>query len=418
MIKRIRIRNFGSLFTADVELGSFTLLLGPNASGKSMFIRAVRTLCKILRSAIRGPKAEFAIDHATLDNLVSRGDLHARIRFEVWTDEPSGPPNYTVELGRVEDKWTVTDEQILMGGLHYRSSEGPFEFGTTLRGTISWHTPGQPPRHATLPYLVFPFRSDAIALQKIRPLLNLQGSVGVSYAYRVNPTDLTTPTMPPWVQAAEKPYTDTTGSGFTHTLQRWSQSIDGGKVFAARVMPPLRELFPHIVNVGFRGSFPRLFLEYETTRSVKAISGQLESDGVNLGLFLLSIPHIVCSDVDSSTAICLGIEEPEAGTHPHLQRQRLDLLRRIASGSVLDRQIQIIATSHSVDLVRWVRRDEAINVLRFVEHLGDEQGTVIHRLANQDDIDRVYQAYQEDAGSAWYSGAFGGNPELPPEDEG
>lgn len=43
-LHRIKIRNFQSLSEVDLELAPFTVIVGPSSSGKSAFIRAVRTL--------------------------------------------------------------------------------------------------------------------------------------------------------------------------------------------------------------------------------------------------------------------------------------------------------------------------------------------------------------------------------------
>lgn len=111
--------------------------------------------------------------------------------------------------------------------------------------------------------------------------------------------------------------------------------------------------------------------------------------------------------------MCLGLEEPEAGTHPYLQESRLAYLRRVAGSTTGARRFQIIATTHSVELMRWISQEEFLGVARFVEHLGPEEGTKIHRLVDQVDVDRAYEAYQRNPGTAWYSGLFGGVPPRP-----
>lgn len=415
MIHRIRIRNFGSLYDIDVELGPLTLLLGPNASGKSMFIRALRTISKLIRSPIRGQKKPFTIDHATLDDLAS-GHGSRPISFSLWLEKSRDEPNYILEIDKVEGVWAVTKELFRFEGFHYDSKE-PFEFGTERRGAITWGTPGlppQPPRHASLPYLAFPYREDSVALTKIAPILKFARQFGLIYGYRVSPTELVSPRLPTWVHPWQA-YTQTTGSGFVFALQRFSQTVGGRKILEEKIQPALHSLFPHIRGIGFRNVQSFLFLEYETDRSKRAISAELESDGVNLALFFLSIPYLVGNLEDEP--MCLCFEEPESGTHPYLQSSRLELLRKIASGKVTERPMQVIATTHSLELLRWVKQEETLDLLRFVEHLGPEKGTQIHRLSDQAEIDAVYTKYKGNPGTAWYSGVFGGVPELPSSEE-
>jgi hypothetical protein len=351
------------------------------------------------------------LDHATLDDFVFSGDQSSSIGFSVWLESAGGEPSYVLELEKVEDSWTVTKEALSYQGFQFDSTMQPFEFGTTHRGTIRWETPGFPPRHATLPHLLFPYRGDPVALPRVGPILAFSSALGLAYGYRVNPEDLTTPTLPSWIDPSD-PYVDSTGTGFIHTLREWSQSVRGKQLLEERVLPELQRLFPHIRGIGFRGMGSKLLLEYQTDGSNRAVPAQLESDGVNLGLFFLSIPHLLMGKFQAE-ALCLGLEEPEAGTHPHFQGYRLELLRRLASGELTDVSLQIIATTHSVDLLRWVQPDEALGVLRFAEHLGPGQGTLIQRLTNREDIDRVYEEYHGNPGIAWYSGVFGGVPRKP-----
>lgn len=418
MIRRIKITNFGSLRDVDVELGPLTLLLGPNASGKSMFIRALRTLSKLLAYPIRGETGEFTIDHAKLNDLVFSGIDTLRMSFTVWLEDPNDDPNYFLELGKIDGLWAVTGEKLRYRDFDYDSEQGPFEFRTQRSGVIQWATPGEPPRHATLIRLVYRYRDDPIALREITPILKFASAFGISYGFRVNPTDLATPVLPPWIDPL-KPWTDSTGNGFVHSLRQWFESVRGGKLFREKVLPELHNLFPHIRGIGFesgamttsKGVSPRLNLAYDTERSPHAIPAQLESDGVNIALFFLTIPYLL--GTLETESICIGLEEPEAGTHPHLLRNRLALLRSLTGDRTMGIPIQIVGTTHSVDLVRWVAENEALSVLRFVEHLGPDKGTLIHRLVKQEELEKVYQEYEGNPGIAWYSGVFGGNPETP-----
>ena len=52
MIKRVRIKNYRSLGDVDVELGPLTVLVGPNASGKSNFVDALKFISDTLNSRL------------------------------------------------------------------------------------------------------------------------------------------------------------------------------------------------------------------------------------------------------------------------------------------------------------------------------------------------------------------------------
>lgn len=419
MIRRIRIQNFGSLVDVDTTLGPLTLLVGPNASGKTMFIRAIRTLTKLLRSSLRGPSGEFSIDHTTLADLVSGTDTTRQIGFAVWLENPNGEPNFEVSLATKDGVWVVVEERIRWGDFEFDSATAPLEFATERRGKIRWETPGDPPRAGTLPYLAYAYRRDPFAISTLRPLLEVQKQLGISRIFRIGTPNLVRPTLPNWIKP-DRPYVDDTGSGFIHTLSRFSQTAEGRRILDERLIPWLRELFPHIENLGFTSRSSLLQLEYTSSRYQQPLPAQLESDGVNLALFFTCLPYLLKdSEGDGDPAfVCVGLEEPEAGTHPFFQRNRLELLRRfVRADKNLPVPLQIIATTHSIDLLRWVRKEEALDVLRFVEHLGPEEGTKIHRLVAQADIERVYEEYDRNFGLAWYSGVFGAVPQTPDSDE-
>lgn len=419
MISRIRIQNFGSLIDVDVPLGPLTLLVGPNASGKTMFIRAIRALTKLTRSPLRSPKGDFTLDHATLVDLVSNCDLSREIRFAVWLGAPSGDPSYDVALAFLEGAWVITRETFRFGGLSYESTE-PLEFVTERRGTIRWKTPGQPPRIGTLPYMAYPYRHDQFALKSISPLIEFTKQLGVSRTYRVGNPSLVSPRLPGWMEP-DRPYVDDAGAGFVHTLARFSLSSSGRAILEGSITPWLQSLFPHIESIGFRPGPSTLFLEYKSDRYQRPLPAQLESDGVNLALFFSSLPYILSDPEMASgpTPVFVGLEEPEAGTHPFFQRSRLELLRKLVRRSPIGSPLQIVATTHSIDLLRWVEKEEALDTLRFVEHLGAGLGTRIHRLTSQEDLDRVHEQFDKNLGLAWYSGVFGAVPrhlEEEPED--
>ena len=45
MISSVRIRNFGPILDLELELGALNVLIGPNASGKTAILEAIRTMC-------------------------------------------------------------------------------------------------------------------------------------------------------------------------------------------------------------------------------------------------------------------------------------------------------------------------------------------------------------------------------------
>jgi len=51
-IKRVRLKNYRSIASCDVQLGPLNFLVGPNGSGKSNFLDALRFVGDSLRSTL------------------------------------------------------------------------------------------------------------------------------------------------------------------------------------------------------------------------------------------------------------------------------------------------------------------------------------------------------------------------------
>jgi exonuclease SbcC len=111
-ISRLTIRNFQSLKSADIDLGTLTVIVGPSSSGKSAFVRAVRALSSNVRgtgSVTRGQKSMAITAHTdTAVVTLERGERSSFYRIldvdgeKVYTKLGSQvPPQVTAAL-RIE----------------------------------------------------------------------------------------------------------------------------------------------------------------------------------------------------------------------------------------------------------------------------------------------------------------------------
>jgi predicted ATP-binding protein involved in virulence len=93
-VKRLRIENLGPLRRADVTLGDLTVLVGPQASGKSLFVQTYKAICDA--QSIRSDLRSYGFDWKTSDDpkaIVSFGLLvlellHRGYRVIVSTHSP------------------------------------------------------------------------------------------------------------------------------------------------------------------------------------------------------------------------------------------------------------------------------------------------------------------------------------------
>ncbi|MBS1827140.1 MAG: AAA family ATPase [Acidobacteria bacterium] len=96
MIQRIRISNYKSLRSADVTLKPLSVLVGPNASGKSNFLDAIQLLSRIaksrsLKEAFEPPYRGKPLESFSLGPEGIEGMMKQRAAFEIEVDIKISP---------------------------------------------------------------------------------------------------------------------------------------------------------------------------------------------------------------------------------------------------------------------------------------------------------------------------------------
>ena len=91
MIRRIAIRGYKSLQNVDLRLDPLTLVIGPNAAGKSNLLDAIgllsRTVAGDLQSAFTGHRGEplrsFTFDERGVEGLMDRDRATFRVDVDI-----------------------------------------------------------------------------------------------------------------------------------------------------------------------------------------------------------------------------------------------------------------------------------------------------------------------------------------------
>lgn len=94
MLERIHIENYKCLRDVTVELGDFTILIGPNDSGKSSFLEVIQTVGKLVA---QGYAATFKDGHS-LNNLAWERDSGLHIVMQLEGTTPEHRFNYRLEI--------------------------------------------------------------------------------------------------------------------------------------------------------------------------------------------------------------------------------------------------------------------------------------------------------------------------------
>lgn len=128
---------------------------------------------------------------------------------------------------------------------------------------------------------------------------------------------------------------------------------------------------------------------------------QYVSDGTMLVLAYLLLLH------QEPQVSLIAIEEPERGLHPYLLGQLVQFLRSMARGEIGNRTVQIVAATHSAELLNHLEPSE----VRFLSRADRDGSTIVERApSDTPDWRRAFTEYDSALGSMWLSGGLGGVP--------
>lgn len=392
MIRKIDFENFMSLRRASVELAPLTVFIGENGVGKSAIFKGLVVLSRLTTAPVRGPQGDFAFEQAVgLDDLVWNGNAGLPIRFRVWIEQNRDEPDYTLELRKGPEGWSVTHERILIGDeqIEVGPADRAFEFPTERRGIVTL----MPPLRASLRYLVRPYRNDSEARSRIEPILRFSETLGMTWRYRPSADDIASFVAYPGAEDERQSYVAANGYGVARELQ----SLQGtNREVFGKIEESICRLFPHIRSLGFETHRKGVRLAYMTNRSGQLIRAPQESDGVLLGTFLFWRLY----SAEPTMKICL--EEPENGLHPLLLAERFSFLKKFVNPEGGYPQPQLLISTHSPEFLRAVKaHPQALwNELRIVE-FNQEQGTIVRGLTGYREAATLIEGYLNAVHERW-----------------
>ncbi|HKI06495.1 MAG TPA: AAA family ATPase [Thermoanaerobaculia bacterium] len=328
-LRRVSIRNYKSIAKADVELGSFTILVGRNGAGKSNFLDALHFVSDGLQSSLdhaikaRGGASEITYRRAesrsfaiTLEILLperriatygfvvkaqSRGSFRVGTEFlDVHSESGSDVGHYLVERGEVSDS----------------SIENP--------------PPAQPDRL----YLV-----SASGFPEFRVVYDALSSMSF---YNLNPDSMKILQKP---DAGELLHRD--GSNLASVIARLSAEHPQAQ---ERLTQYLSAIVPGLEGVEKVSLGPLETVQFKLKRGTADHPLQFFAWSMSDGT-LRALGSLVATGQlagGGSPVSLVGIEEPETALHPAAAGVLMDALREASSHT------QILVTSHSPDLLDQV----------------------------------------------------------------
>jgi predicted ATPase len=382
MIRRVKIENYKSLKAAEVRLRELTVILGPNAAGKSNLFDALNLLarlvtCKNIKEAFEGhrglPLESVHYDKGSFADLLTH-ESH-RLAFEVDVelsdvvvqeteqrirdlrkrlDEPNGTAaeksrvterllRYRVELEIVSESgmMRVVNERLAALRQHgdAEKARNPFVEKNGTKLSLRMEGQGHPTNHEI--GLDYTIASTPLYAPHYPHLTAFREEMSRCRFYYFEPRAL----MREANAIADVNVVGPRGeelAAYYHTLSLKSpKQFEALKLAAKQLLPRLKDLDVE------RTEKAQLFLRVREDDA--SYSNRLISEGTLRVLGLLA----VLSPSTGSTTI--GYEEPENGVHPRRLRNIAELLKNAAGDSR-----QILVNTHSPVLPTYFRNENLL----------------------------------------------------------
>jgi type I restriction enzyme M protein len=337
----VTLRNFRSIERADVQIAPFTLLVGPNASGKSNFVDALVLISRDAAAAVE-----------------RRGGIAGVRRWS-----PSKPYDVTI-TARVADD----EEGLLTRYTEYsatlKSRRGGWEFAreaiTSLdpkgqqmllqrKGTGVVMTPGALQRPSVAQELInFDLSPTTSMLVFAKQVATSRTHAHLRHMLAVRQLHLHPPSMRQPQIADDNLRLESMGQNVASVLRRLIES-DGGtyeKIVAAmgRIVPGLKRL-----DVTTAGRYLALSFHQAVAKGDEAAFGATEmSEGSLRALGILTAAFQMRSGET------LVIEEPEANIHPGAAAVLFEVLREASSKGC------VVLTTHSPELLDEAKAENIV----------------------------------------------------------
>lgn len=362
MIRSIKIRNFKSLENVELKLSGLNLFVGTNSSGKSNFLDALRalqgighgfTISEILNGKPRTATTEIwegirgGAEFATFVPMSDEEGIERLIDIEVSIEVKDADFSYfdygisfSADRGKVKKEWLslperhrdLFDSSKLENGWNDPSLGVSYSRGLVGKKPHLFFERTKPVLHqlADHPKCNAPDRKTlAICIEALSDVQRLDPSPEVLRSYSA---------------AQEVDRMGERGENFAALIK--TIITDPGQ--KAAFVEWLRELSPADVDdvVVLSGALKEPL--FAVVESGKTFPAQVLSDGT------LRFAAIAAAFFQRSMPAVLTLEEIEKGVHPNRLRLLVELLR----SQTKRLHSQVIATTHSPDVLSWLSEED------------------------------------------------------------
>jgi AAA domain, putative AbiEii toxin, Type IV TA system/AAA ATPase domain len=392
MLKKIRLIDFKSFVDEEVELAPLTLLVGANASGKSNFLDAIRFL--------QGTAFGLTVAEVLDGEKRSGPDAWPGIRGGIAETARMGQHSFTInsrwlspsfDLGLEPDTSELIPDQINLLHSVVCSSWPSQGFIAEHLGVEEAHEVWLKLRQEGKKTQIHHSQGPPFRVEENRSLLGLE-----SRSLRLPLSDGELTCLVWWnLELNNLRFLDTKPSEMRgYGKRNYPLGVQGQNVSGvlrdlsdtadekSALVDWLAELCaPEIVDLDFLevkelGDVMAMFVE----KGGKRISARSISDGTLH--FLGTLLALRTAEPGS----ILLIEEIETGLHP----TRIRLLVEYLEAVTRERQIQVIATTHSPVVLQWLNDESLRNTIVF-GRVPDREGTIMRRIGDLPHFDEVIQ---------------------------
>ncbi|HYT93174.1 MAG TPA: AAA family ATPase [Gemmataceae bacterium] len=383
MIEHLHIKNFKCLLDVEIALGPFTILIGPNDSGKTSLLDAIQLLGRTTKE----PWDKVFSGGTALSNCVWRKDLTRCIGWRVSGTTSEGLFAYTLELSPIHP-YPQTEALNVNGQAVFRKefmheqvvwrmllqgqelNETATAGGTGLRAVVA----------ATR-------RSSPKGLIPLPGLFSTVEAISSTTKYCLDPD-----AMRAEVPLESDPVLSSSGANLAAVLDAILSGPDRQAVLGLE--QALHEAIQSIRGVAVpvapsnKNAKSLHFVLNGKERPAVTIPATLASDGAMLLTAFLALAY-------GNTPSILLIEEPENGLHPSRLKLVVELLRKISKGEVGNRPRQVLLTTHSPILLNFAQPEEVRILTR-----DPERGTQVKPMTEVSNIKTLLEEFAP--GELWY----------------
>ncbi len=349
-LRQIGIKNFRCLRDVEVELGPFNVLVGPNDSGKTSFLKAIESLGNLAKG--KGLAAVFPLVEAESFRFAdalrdARGT--GRLGFEAILSTDQGSLDYKLDL--------ATDQEREIPWVLYEKI-GPREKDCEQRRCVEleWEPQAEPSGSFTI-------REDGEAIETLsrygsavlgwiprqyRALADAFSLLGDLVSYDLDPRAVTRPGRLDFSAELTRhgdQLASVIGNMKLAETDNFSRFITHFKSLSQeRVIDVLCPLDPKDGTFHLKFRF--------------ATGAVVEAPYVSTGLlYLLTVMALIYGPKRHRLIM---LEEPENGLHPARLEEVVKLLRQLSEGTEGVGSCQVIITTHSPYLLDHCKRDEVL----------------------------------------------------------